>query len=511
MRIGLLVLSTGLFLFACRSDSGKTPDAPGGGDASGAVTIQMVQNDAMPPGTPVSLAGVIVTAIDSYGAKTGDVWVEEPEGGPFSGVHVFKADTSQVAQLQLGDIVSVTGAVKSEFALTSDTTGRTVTELEPAMTGQFVQITKTGSGTVPPPMVVDALAIGMMTDANNNGDRSAAWEMWEGVLITVNNVSALSAPKCVGSACSDPLLQQFGATGDVQIESSLAAFPTGIIRTSCLASVTGVEDYFFDYLILPRSTGEVTSGGTACPAPEAACSDGVDNDGNGFLDCGDNNCIITDNTCHDSTVTIAGLNTAATLPTGGVNVGVAENVYVTAISSAGTNFWVSSSVTGAANKGLEVFAAGESIPTGVVVGSKVSIIGKVQAFNNDTMGNALNELDELQTTKETGSAAVVAAPAQSAATLTVDATGKPMVGTLVQMANVAVVDVGTTANHGTGHLKQGGVTFESLPDIIGMTGLPATEMGKCYLSITGIWSYDVFNNAYALIPLAAGTGTGSCN
>src|SRR4051812_48800775 len=129
MRILPFALSTGLALIACRSDSHSNIDGNGGNDgAGGAVKIQMVQNDAMPPMTPVSLHAVVVTAIDNFGAKVGDFWVEEAEGGAFSGIHVFKAPASDVAALALGDIVDISGAVKSEFALMTDTSGRTVTE-----------------------------------------------------------------------------------------------------------------------------------------------------------------------------------------------------------------------------------------------------------------------------------------------------------------------------------------------------------------------------------------------
>src|SRR5512135_612823 len=121
MRItSFIAFSTlGLALVACRgSNNNKTVDSPGGGDTiSGAVKIQDVQNDQMAPGTPVSLSGVVVTAIDNFGGKVGDIWVEEPEGGMFSGIHIYKADPTAVAGLAVGDIVNVTGAVKDEFAL----------------------------------------------------------------------------------------------------------------------------------------------------------------------------------------------------------------------------------------------------------------------------------------------------------------------------------------------------------------------------------------------------------
>ena len=91
-----------------------------------------------------------------------------------------------------------------------------------------------------------------------------------------------------------------------------------------------------------------------------------------------------------------------------------------------------------------------------------------------------------------------------------DANGKPLIGSLVQLSNVAVLTVGDGTNHGAGTMKQAGTTFEYQSDILA-SYLPATAISKSYSSITGIWSYDVYTNAYSLEPLAAGTGTGSCN
>ena len=116
--------------------------------------------------------------------------------------------------------------------------------------------------------------------------------MWEGVLITVEDVTELGAPVAAHSGDASDL--EFGITGVANVESSLAPFPgSGLGSGTCIASVTGVVDYFFTYNLLPPSTNDVTTGGTGCPAPEATaatCADGVDNDGNGFIDCADPAC-----------------------------------------------------------------------------------------------------------------------------------------------------------------------------------------------------------------------------
>ena len=88
---------------------------------------------------------MVVTAIDTFGNRTGDFFVQEPGGGEFSGIKVFGAPLDQVAALAVGDIVDITGAEKDEFALTSDMSGLKVTELKP-VAGGTMTVTKMGTG-----------------------------------------------------------------------------------------------------------------------------------------------------------------------------------------------------------------------------------------------------------------------------------------------------------------------------------------------------------------------------
>jgi hypothetical protein len=534
MRITTFFALSTLTLFACRSDSNNNTDGGPGGDGSGSnagtVKVKDVQNDAMAPGTQVELHGVIVTAIDKYGSKVGDFWVEDADGGAYSGVHIFGAPTGDVANLHLGDSVDISGAVKSEFALTSDTTGRTVTELEPVQGGQ-ITITNNGPGTVPAPSVVDALMIGQLAETSPpsaTSPRSMEWEKWEGVLITVMNVSATSSPKCVGSACSDMTLENFGITGDAVVESSLAAFPNDggtpphdlIARGDCLAGVTGVVDYFFDYLILPRETSEVMTGGTACPVENTSetCSDNMDNDGNGFTDCDDFSCVLASSSCRTDT-TIAAIDQAGdanpanpTLPTGAVSI---SGACVTALPSGGSSMYIAAA--GAANNdgGLFVFGGGTQLPSGVAVGSLVDVIGNVQAFkaNNSTAPEPQVELASLQVTKVAGTcvpAAKVVTSDMSA--LTQDTNGHPLIGSLVTLAPSSLKTFQiTTAQSGTGKfgvLTQNGTTVKFGMSIVG--GNLGTA-NTCFSSITGIWTYDT-NGAggYEILPTVMPTA-GTCN
>ena len=270
LRLFAVTLSLLVATAACRNssngDDDGSPDAP-----SGDMTIQDVQNDATPAGTPVTLRGVVVTAIDNYGPRKGNFYVGEPEGGAFSGVLVFGAPLDQVSALAVGDLVDITGAEKDEFSL--DTDDATVTELAPVAGGELT-VTKVGTGSVPNPQVIDALAIGRMETAA----REAEYEKWEGVLIQVTNISVNSEIRPVSSSAPDPTFVAFSITGVLEVDSSLSEIPYSTTPPpvlpggDCLASVTGMGDYFFNYKVLPRATADIVLGGTGCPAAEAVAT-----------------------------------------------------------------------------------------------------------------------------------------------------------------------------------------------------------------------------------------------
>lgn len=523
MRTPILATFLGLALFgACRSDNPTNVDGstnpgdgknPTDGTMTGPVMIQDVQNDSMPPGTAVTLSGVVVTAIDAYGAKTGDIWVEEPSGGAFSGVHVFGAPTATVAALKVGDIVDISGAQKSEFALSTDTSGNTETELEAGPNGMTV--TKTGSGSAPAPMVVDALAIGQMATP---AARAAEWEKWEGVLITVKNVSALQTPKCVGTACTDMTLQSFNVTGALAVESSLTAMPTGIKLHDCFASVTGVESYFFNNLLYPTQASDIATGGTGCPAAEAAagtspgtCADSIDNDGNGFTDCMDLGCEVgasawlgatctsadamcgcSTNYATNSATTINGL---AALPTTPV---LLHNVYVTGTGKSG--FYVADALQAASNGGLFVFTS--STPITVTAGQKLATLqGTITAFNSSKLTTGFQSTIEItNATAGTASAGGVVLPVASTAAVVGSLTaGKPFASSLVQLTNVKVKAAANTfgqvqlVDNSNNTIYMDDDAFQYYGGTMAAPNSPA--VGTCYTTITGFLDLTTTDSA----------------
>lgn len=515
-RTFAVALTLAAAFFACRSSGDDTGDDIQVDAPNGDVTIQEVQNDAMAPGTAVTLKGVVVTVIDKYGSKTGDFWVEEPGGGERSGVHVFGAPLASVSALAVGDLVDISGAQKDEFAYAGsngsggDTSGRSITELKPVNGGMMV-VTKTGTGTVPAPMVVDALAIGQKA---TQAERDAEWEKWEGVLITVKNVAAISSAACVGNMCNDKSLNKIDLTGDIVLESSLAPLPGGsettpgnVVRGDCLGSVTGVVDYFFDYLLLNTSADSVVTGGTGCPVAEAAalCKDSIDNDGNGFSDCNDNNCVLTEATCRAQT-TIPAVQAAT--PTGPVEL---QNVYVTAISFNKKNLWVSSSLNAAPNEGIYVFRGTTQatvLPANIVVGAKVNVIGKVTENNNDMMGTSVTQISGLAVTfVEAPTTAPVPVTNQNVSSLLVEATGEPYESVLVTLTNVKVVMPGVMDFYVSDLSQKAGGTVTAFKADDDIYRFVTADNGVCYSSITGIWTYSVFDNQYEFLPRRNAAGT----
>src|SRR5580704_3955062 len=394
--------------FACRSsgDDNSDIDAPGSG--GGFMTIQQVQDPSTAAGTAVSVQNVVVTAVDLFGTRTGDFWIEEPGGGPFSGVLVFPpaAALTTVSSLVPGDIVTITGAEKDEFALTgsdADPTGRTDTELE-QISGGMMSIMVTGSGAVPAPATIDLSMIGKLYDpaqGSSNGGGSAfnaAWQMWEGVLVTATNVDAFGAPKKFGSGGADQY--DLDISGDAEMEGSLTDITqSGIGVDTCLATLTGVVDYFYNFLIYPRSAADFSTGGTCCVFENAAngsayCTDGIDNDGNGSTDCADLGCEVGSNayvgtscvgtgatTCGCSANEATGAGAAAVQAVTGTNkpAMILNSVVVTAVGKSG--FWVADNAVAATGHGTFVFTS--SAPaSSVVIGATLTVQGLGEQFGS---------------------------------------------------------------------------------------------------------------------------------
>lgn len=512
--IAVLSLAAASFAAACRSDNNTTTDGQGSGSGSNSgTTVKDVQSDTMAPGTPVTLNNVVVTAVDTFGTKTGDLWVEDMGGGKRSGVHVFKATVAGGAVV-IGDVVNITGAIKAEFALTgsnADNSGRTTTELEPASSSSTLTVTKTGATATITPDKVDALAIGQLYDSTmsmlGGGPAfSNAWEDWEGVLVELDNVSATSSAKGFGMTPA-PDAYALKITGVAKMEGTMTDISM-LASGACFGQLVGVVDYFYDYLVLPRQASDFNTAGTSCPAAETLCADNIDNDGNGFTDCSDNGCVVATSSCRAAT-TIHALDVAAdaapTAPVLPPAVGL-TGVCVTAVS--GKNMFVADAGTAAADGGIISFG---TVPTGVVAGSTVDIIANTSLFKQSmsTAPEPQVELSSLQITKDTANCTVVPAnTGLTAAQLTADATGHKWIGSLITITGAGATGQFkiTTAQSSTskfGRLTQNGTAFSyGWTFFTGFDANGATNSTtQCYNSITGIWTYDTNGaGSYEILP-----------
>lgn len=522
-RLSSVLFATGCVLFACRSNDNNFADGGGGGGGGndgnngGFNTIQEIQGSGIAPLTLVSVKDVVVTAIDtrSTNSSLGNFWVEEPEGGPFSGVLVHGAPTPDVAALAVGDVVTITGAQKDEFALSSDTSGNTDTELDTPTGGKMsVQVTSTGAS-LPTPVAVDALMFGQASsnaDCKTNETGCATnvdWEMFEGVLVTVTTtsggVTAFGAPKGSGNK------ESFNTNGQIDVENTLADFPT-ITSGECLASVTGVIDYFFQYNLLPTTTAGVAAGGAGCPAREVssgttvgACGDTMDNDGNGFSDCEDLSCqtgsaawLDPDNCDHATNGATCGCSTnlAAAGGVSSIDTGatatfapvILNEVIVTGVAKNG--FWIADKAQAATNGGLFVFTS--TTPT-VTQGQTLSTLqGIAEAFNPSKLaaGSAVDVLEFEDATLGTasGNTAAIALASTASAAASLGSGGAALAGSLLKLSDVKVTAQGSfnqctlTDNTGatitlddTAFFGYGGGSAATLPAV-----------GTCFTSLTGL-------------------------
>jgi len=292
-----------------------------------------------------------------------------------------------------------------------------------------------------------------------------------------------------------------GVTGDLVLQSAIGDFPAGIAADGCIASATGVLDYFFNYLLYPRAAADITTGGTACPVKENTpelCADNLDNDGNTFKNCYDLNCIAPLDTCRPLTA-ISAIQAAMPDPPG-VEL---RDVYVMGVSFNKRDIWVSTSPTAAPNEGIYIRGVtGTAVDASVVPGAKVSVIGRALEFNNDANGGTLTQINKISVTTGTTPVPTVPVADQTAASLVQAATGEPYESVLVTLTNVKVTVAGTQANFFVGELEQNGTKFLSDDDILRLTD----PVGTCYATITGIWTYQVFDNKYGLLPISKTTG-----
>jgi hypothetical protein len=331
-------LSTGLLVgTGCRNDVTPLPDLivgndvppgidipagqdvpPGfdmpvtGGDAPSMtpvpVTINQIEDATAAghpiPGTIVTLTGVVATTPKAFISKSSrntsclyGVWVEDPAGGPNSGILVTakgnpRADTgsSKCADANtmgsggpipfdtaVGDTLTVTGQYEEFYLSTSGCMvggvpcTATASQITAPLNGT-VMVTKTGTGTVPAPVVLSASEV---MDLNALGVANATTNKYRNVLIEVDNVMVTcpnlgygndgvngTAAGCMASGTTDGGAFMGGSSDGFYLHSQVGfAYTPSFTANETVSKIIGVlsyDQFSGHWLLLPRTNADVT-------------------------------------------------------------------------------------------------------------------------------------------------------------------------------------------------------------------------------------------------------------
>ena len=244
----------------CNGGNGGAVDA-----ACNATLIQNIQDGTVATGTTVVVQKVFVTGVHVTGAGNVTIWVQEPQGTTtathtypqYAGVSVFApmataAMFPDMTGIAVGDCVSV-GGTTAEFNQRTEVTTLTLFQKS------------TNCGTAPSPYVVPSLAttfndIATDTDLVTAGDQAGTQtEIFEGVLVTVDAVQALTAPDGTGDFRAMPT----GGSSNLLMDSFLYGSALPATAGESFTSITGIYDQFklttgvFDFRLMPRNAADL--------------------------------------------------------------------------------------------------------------------------------------------------------------------------------------------------------------------------------------------------------------
>lgn len=220
---------------------------------AGIVAIQDIQDGTVGVGAVATLDNVIVTVVDA-GTSGVSLFLQEPDGVT-SGGHTypeyagigfyvgstFVADFPDLGSIAVGDCVTTKGEV---------------TEREGGTQLFFISefAKSTGCGSAPTPAVVPLADIATDTDpAAANDQAGARAEMFEGVLVEVQDVTATAAPDTNGNF-------KVSAGGDetLLVSDFLLDSTPNVTASQSFSSIKGVFNQFFGYSLQPRSASDLT-------------------------------------------------------------------------------------------------------------------------------------------------------------------------------------------------------------------------------------------------------------
>jgi hypothetical protein len=231
--ICVLILAT----TACRSDSGNNggPDGPTGSGADapivGGTSVKALLTASPAPVFPqaVEVDGVVIVAKKKSTATVAEFWVQDPGGGPSSGIHIYCNTTAKsnacatpiatIDALNIGDVINVAGKFdNNNFQGHPDD----FEIIQPAITKQNKTMT-------PAAMVVDAASLG------KDQTTGATFDTLANTLVKVNGpvtVSNLMGAQYGTTSCYFPADAGVGAPdAGPKVDAGPAAYIFGFEAT----------------------------------------------------------------------------------------------------------------------------------------------------------------------------------------------------------------------------------------------------------------------------------------
>lgn len=208
-------------------------DCMGGGTTTttgpmGDVTIYDIQQGMVPEMSVVTVPNVIVTSGLTF--KKDGFFVQDPMGGEYSGIYVYVGMNPDMIDPKPGDVVTINGLYTEYYSMS---------QLSASQAGD---VTISGTDLVPAAAVVAA------ADVATGGPKA---ENWEGVLVTVENVTVSAAADMFGEWTVDGMLHVddlFFAVADW----------TKPAVNDTFASLTGPLFFSFDNSkITPRTNADI--------------------------------------------------------------------------------------------------------------------------------------------------------------------------------------------------------------------------------------------------------------
>ncbi|MEQ9497690.1 MAG: hypothetical protein RIT81_12550 [Deltaproteobacteria bacterium] len=214
-------------------DGGANPPRDAGPTQQ--LSIYDLQDIASPSypgeGAAVELRDVVVTAIVATGGQAGSFYVQEPAGGPYSGIFVFLPMGVPAPTVTRGDRVSITGTLEEYFGLTEVVLASLLTR-------------SPGSELTPTIISTPGTIATGGTQA----------EAYEAVLVEVQQAVVVSDNP---DAPNDDF-GEFSVTGGLRVDDALYRVAPRPPVGATVSWISGVLNYAFEnFKLLPRDVDDV--------------------------------------------------------------------------------------------------------------------------------------------------------------------------------------------------------------------------------------------------------------